>query len=140
MDDDDSLEVAERLDEAHLVVRGDDEHRKLLAPGLDERCSLLRRRLVECGLVDDGQRALGRVRAERASQSGAVGLAVHLDRVAARLWRECDAAAHPLWGADRARARAAGSLLPPRPPATSPRLFADCVPARRAFSSARTAS
>src|SRR6185503_11281008 len=28
----------------------------------------------------------------------------------------------------------------PRPPATSPRLFADCVPARRAFISARTAS
>src|SRR6476469_3271105 len=26
------------------------------------------------------------------------------------------------------------------PPATNPRLFADCVPARRAFSSARTAS
>src|SRR6185437_11159186 len=28
----------------------------------------------------------------------------------------------------------------PRPPATNPRLFADCVPARRSFSSARTAS
>src|SRR5215510_8171870 len=113
MDDDDAVEVAERLDEPYLVVRGDDEHRPLLAPRVDERGRLLRRRLVECGLVHDGERALGHMGAERSTECGAVRLAVDFDRVAARLWREGDAAAHPLGRTDRARAGAASPLLAP---------------------------
>ena len=142
--DDHALEVPERLRERSLVLVGDDEHRALLAPGLDERGCLLRRRLVERGLVDDGQRALGCMRAERSAQSRAIRLAVDLDRVAAGLRREGDAAARELrarGSSRRVRGRfPSGATASPRPPATSPRLFADCVPARCALSSARTAS
>src|SRR5262245_47765432 len=119
MDDDDAIEVPERLDERHVLVGGDEEHRQLLAPGFDERGRLLRRRLVEGGLVHDGQRPLGGMRAERSAERRTVGLAVHLDGVAARLWRERDAAAGPLRRAGRARTRAAGALLAPRLPAAA---------------------
>ena len=71
-------------------------------------------------------------------------LAVHLLDEGARRLGEGVAAAGELRGADGAGAGAAGALLAPRlgarPPETRPRLFVANVPARCAFSSARTAS
>src|SRR5262249_43478256 len=114
-----AVEIPERLDERNVVVGRHEEHWELLAPGLDERGRLLRRRLVERGLVHDGQRPLRGVRAERSAERRAIRLAVHLHGVAARLWREGDAAPGPLRRAGRARTRAAGALLAPRLPAAA---------------------
>ena len=63
--------------------------------------------------VEDRDRPAVGVNRERRAERLAAGLAVDLDRVAARLRAERDAAAPPVGNAERADARAPGALLAP---------------------------
>src|SRR5918994_913097 len=105
--------VSERLDCALLAVREHDEHAAVaLDPG-DRLGGRLGRRRVELGRVDARDRAALGVHGQRRSQRAPARLAVHLDRVAARLGPERHTAAGALRRRQGAYAGTAGALLAP---------------------------
>jgi len=109
----DAREVAEGLDQRLVLRLGNDEQRRVLAPGMNEVGRCLRGRGVEHCRIQHGEGAALSMRREDAAERSATGLAVDLPVEAAHGRRECEAAAGPVRSARRAGAGAAGALLAP---------------------------
>src|SRR5204863_9664422 len=105
--------VAKRLGDGFLALLGYDNHRRLLAPSLDERRGVLGRGGLERVVGEDPERAFVCVGRERGAKRRFPLLAVDL-APEARAYGEGDAAAGPVRGAGRAGARPPGALLAPR--------------------------
>src|SRR5262249_37184823 len=96
-----------------LVLLRDDDQRRLLAPCLDERSRILRRRLVERIVGKNSERSLVRVGRECGTEGGLALLAV--DLVAeARLHGARHPAAAPVGAPRRTGAGPASTFLAPR--------------------------
>src|SRR5204862_1538810 len=106
-------EVAKRLGDGFLALLGYDNHRRLLAPSLDERRGVPGRGGLERVVGEDPERAFVCVGRERGAKRCFPLLAVDL-APEARAYGEGDAAAGPVRGAGRAGARPPGALLAPR--------------------------
>ena len=96
-----------------LVLRNDDERRPI-PPVSEQGARLARGRRLESGAVENRERAVPGVVAQRAAEGGPAGLAVDLDLEAAHARWKREPAARPVRRSRRPGASATGAFLTPR--------------------------
>src|SRR5207247_7544085 len=106
--------MSEGVRAADIILRQNEQRFSVHPPCPERADGVFRSRTIERQTVDDQNFAFGRAGRQRGTQRCRLHLFRDGGTVIARLGAESDAAALPLWFANRAVTRAPGALLTPR--------------------------